>query len=345
MARELRVLAYVLALLTFRACTIFGQARDTASLFGTVTDTQGAVVPGARVTATNRATGLARTVASDAAGSFTLPLLPVGSYTLTVEQAGFRKYERPNVLLQANENIQADATMQVGNVQETVTVEATASQVDTRSATLNHTVDSKRVVELPLNGRNPADLVLLAPESRRPPETTAAISAADAWRPKGQKEITVNGSRNNNLRYTLDGGTNMDDLMNENLDFPFPDAVQEFSAQTSNMGVEQGGLSGGALNVVTKSGTNQIHGDAFWFLRNTALNATNFFSREQDQLKRNQFGFTLGGPFIKNKLFGFAGYQRLTIRQQAGNSQDLTLTAAERRGDFSGNFRFRCTIR
>ena len=96
------------------------------------------------------------------------------------------------------------------------------------------------------------------------------MSGGSAWRPKGQKEITVNGSRNNNLRYTLDGGTNMDDLTNDNLDFPFPNAVQEFSAQTSNMGVEQGGLSGGALNVVTKSGTNQIHGDAFWFVRNTA---------------------------------------------------------------------------
>src|SRR4051812_19933615 len=126
MGRKLRVLAYVLMLLTALANNVFGQARDTASLFGTVTDAQGAVVPGARVTATNRATGLVRTVTSDAAGAFTLPLLPVGSYTLTVEQAGFRKYERPNVLLQANENVQADATMQVGNVQETVTVEATA---------------------------------------------------------------------------------------------------------------------------------------------------------------------------------------------------------------------------
>jgi hypothetical protein len=139
------------------------------------------------------------------------------------------------------------------------------------------------------------------------------------------------------LRYTLDGGTNMDDLVNENLDFPFPDAVQEFSAQTSNMGVEMGGLSGGVLNVVTKSGTNQLHGDVFWFVRNTALNATNFFSSQQDQLKRNQFGFTVGGPFVKNKLFGFAGYQKLMIRQAPGNSRDQTLTAAERRGDFSSN--------
>ena len=258
-----------------------------------------------------------------------------GSYRLRWNRPGFRKYERRGIVLQANENVQADVTMQVGNVQETVTVDAQASQVDTRSATLNHVVDSKRIVELPLNGRNPADLVLLAPGVASGAGNNSGDVGGSAWRPKGQKEITVNGSRNNNLRYTLDGGTNMDDLTNDNLDFPFPNAVQEFSAQTSNMGVEQGGLSGGALNVVTKSGTNQVHGDAFWFVRNTALNATNFFSREQDQLKRNQFGFTLGGPFIKNKLFGFGGYQRLTIRQAAGNNRDLTLTAAERRGDFS----------
>jgi len=181
-------------------------------------------------------------------------------------------------------------------------------------------VKRKKIVELPLNGRNPADLVLLAPGVASGATNNTGDVGNSAYRPKGQKEVTFNGSRNNNLRYTLDGGTNMDDMMNQNLDFPFPNAVQEFSAQTSNMGVEHGGLSGGALNVVTKSGTNQIHGDAFWFVRNTALNATNFFSRQQDQLKRNQFGFTLGGPFIKNKLFGFAGYQRLTIRQAPGDT-------------------------
>ncbi len=315
---------------------VAAQVRDTASLFGTVTDAQAATVPGAKVTVTNTATGLTRTATTDQSGGFVFTLLPVGSYNLDVEQTGFRKYEQKGILLQANENVRVDARLDVGSVQETVTVEALAATVDTRAATLNHIVDSKRVVELPLNGRNPADLVLLAP-GVTPVGGNTGDQGGSAWRPRGQKEVSVNGSRNNNLRYTLDGGTNMDDLVNDNLDFPFPDAVQEFSAQTSNMGVEQGGLSGGALNVVTKSGTNQIHGDAFWFIRNTALNASNFFSRAQDQLKRNQAGFTIGGPFIKNKLFGFMGYQKLTIRQAPGNIRDLTFTAAERRGDFSTN--------
>jgi hypothetical protein len=316
---------------------LYGQARDTGSVFGRVTDAQSGVVPGARITLTSESTGQTRAVLSDSNGGYVLPLLPVGTYNLTVEQTGFHKNERRGILVQANENIRADASLELGSVQETVTVEGAVAAVDTRAATLNHTVDQKRVVELPLNGRNPADLVLLAPGVASGAANNTGDVGSSAYRPKGQKEISVNGSRNNNLRYTLDGGTNMDDMMNNNLDFPFPDAVQEFSAQTSNMGVEHGGLSGGALNVVTKSGTNGFHGDAFWFLRNTELNATNFFSRQQDLLKRNQFGFTAGGPLIKNKLFGFGGYQKLTIRAAAGNNRDLTLTAAERRGDFSSN--------
>ncbi|MGH9628668.1 MAG: carboxypeptidase regulatory-like domain-containing protein, partial [Bryobacteraceae bacterium] len=332
-----RLLCLVVLVAMAGANLTYGQARDTGSVFGNITDAQAAVVPGALVTLTNTGTGAARKAAADTSGGFVFTLLPVGSYGLTVEHPGFRKYERRGIVLQANENIRVDANLEVGNVQEVVTVDATVAAVDTRSATLNHTVDSKRVVELPLNGRNPADLVLLAPGVSSGATNNSGDVGSSAWRPKGQKEITVNGSRNNSLRYTLDGGTNMDDLMNENMDFPFPDAVQEFSAQTSNMGVEHGGLSGGALNVVTKSGTNQIHGNAFWFVRNTELNATNFFSRQQDQLKRNQFGFTLGGPFVRNKLFGFGGYQKLTIRQVPGDLRDQSLTAAERRGDFSSN--------
>ncbi|MEZ5399385.1 MAG: carboxypeptidase regulatory-like domain-containing protein [Bryobacteraceae bacterium] len=326
-----------LCTLTAASPHLLGQARDTASLSGTVSDSQGAVIPGAKVTVVNMQTGVSRTVSSGQDGGYVFSLMPVGVYDLTVEQSGFRKYQRVKIELRANENIQADAVLDIGSVQETITVDAAVTQIDTRSATLNHTVDSKRIVDLPLNGRNPADLVLLAPGVNSGASNNSGDVGGSNWRPKGQKEVSVNGSRNNNLRYTLDGGTNMDDLVNGNLDFPFPNAVQEFSAQTSNMGVEHGGLSGGALNVVTKSGTNSIHGDAFEFIRNSKINATNFFSREKDLLKRNQFGFTLGGPFIKNRLFGFGGFQKLLIRQAAGNNRDLTLTADERRGDFSSN--------
>ena len=211
---------------------------------------------GARITITNAATSVSRSVVTDNSGGFVFSLLPVGAYNLTIEQAGFRKYERRNILLQANENIRVDVGLEVGNVTEAVTVTASAAQVDTslRDAQSHRRLQTHRrtAPERPQPGRPRA----AGPRSDAGRGNNTAIMGGSAWRPKGQKEITVNGSRNNNLRYTLDGGTNMDDLVNDNLDFPFPDAVQEFSAQTSNMGVEQGGLSGGALNVVTKSGTN-----------------------------------------------------------------------------------------
>ena len=174
-----------------------------------------------------------------------------------------------------------------------------------------------------------------------PPVSLGANSNGDvgssAWRPKGQKEITVNGSRNNNLRYTLDGGTNMDDLMNENLDFPFPDAVQEFSAQTSNMGVE-------TWRPVGRS-TQCRHQVRHQSDPRRCILVRSQYVAERHQLLLAPAGpaeaqpvrLYVGGPFIKNKLFGFGGYQKLTIRQAAGDTRDLTLTAAERRGDFSSN--------
>src|SRR5215831_1209044 len=317
---------------------LVAQTRDTGAIFGTVSDVQGAVVPGAAVHLTSASTGQARPAKTNESGDYLFSLLPVGTYSITVEQTGFRRYERKGVLVQANENVRVDVALEVGDVQSSVTVDALASQVETRLTTVKETVDTRRVVDLPLNGRNAADLSLLATGvTSGIANNSGDTNFADPYRPRGQKQLTVNGSRNNNLRYTLDGGEHMDDLRNFNLPFPFPDALQEFSVQTSNMGVEHGVSSAGAVNVVTKSGTNQIHGDAFWFLRNTALNASNFFSRQQDNLKRNQAGFTLGGPVLKNRLFVFGGFQDLDIRTAPGNSQSQSLTAAESSGNFAGD--------
>ena len=313
----------------------FAQTRDTAAIFGTVTDSQGAAIPGAMVRLTSNGTGQVRSIVASTAGEYLFPSLPVGSYSLTVEQPAFKRYEGTGILLQANENVKLDIALEVGDVKTTVSVDAAASQVEVRSSTIKETVDRARVVELPLNGRNAADLALLATGVTAFGSNTG--DASSSWRPRGTKEFSVNGSRNNNVRFSLDGGTNMDSLMNTNLPFPFPDAVQEFSVETSNMSLDQGNSSAGAVNVVTKSGTNYIHGDVFWFVRNTELNASNFFSRQQDQLKRNQGGLTLGGPLRKNKLFAFGGYQQLWIRTASGATRVQTLTAAERQGDFSSN--------
>ena len=329
-------LAFLLAMGLF--ClpqTAPGQARDTAGISGTVSDPQGAVIPDTTVTVTNVGTGQSREVQTDASGGFVFALLAVGTYTVRVESEGFQRYEQTGVLLQVGENVRVDVGLEVGDVLTTITVEAMGAQVESRSATLQDTVDERRVVELPLDGRNPADLALLAPGVSPVGNNDGDTGGAIA--PRGSKRISVNGSRQNNVRYTLDGGDNNDALRDLNTPFPFPDAVQEFNIQTSNMGVEMGGKSGGSVNVVTKAGTNELHGSAFWFVRNTTLNATDFFSHQEDQLKRNQYGATVGFPVIKNKLFAFGGFQKLEIRRASGGSRAQTLSAAERAGNFSVN--------
>jgi hypothetical protein len=315
---------------------LHAQTRDTGAIFGTVLDSQGAAIPGAVVTLTTTGTGQARRLEANSAGLYTYASLPVGVYSIAVEHPGFSRREQTGIRLQANENIRVDITLEVGDVKTTVAVEAVAAQVDLRSGTIKETVDQQRVVELPLNGRNAADLALLAAGVTGYGSNTGDV-VGSGYQPRGSKRFSVNGSRNNNVHFTLDGGENMDNLWNQNLPFPFPDAVQEFSVETSSKGLDTGNSSAGAVNVVTKSGTNQIHGDAFWFVRNTELNASNFFSRQQDKLKRNQLGFTLGGPLRKDKLFAFGGFQQLWIRTAAGDTRATTLTAAERRGDFSSN--------
>jgi len=306
----------------------WAQTRDTAAVFGSVIDPQGAAIPGAVVTLTSVGTGVVRTVTTDESGRYGFNLLPVGSYQLGVEQAAFRRYERTGILLQANENVKIDVILEVGDVKTTVSVDAAGSQVETQVATIKEIVDQKRVVDLPLNGRDAAQLAFLVP---------GVVDGQYSSGIAGEDNFSVNGSRNNNVRFTLDGGQNMDNHLNLNVPFPFPDAVQEFSVQTSNMGPDHGFSSAGAINIVTKSGSNQIHGDVFEFVRNSNFNATNFFSHQPDSLKRNQTGLTLGGPVRKNRLFAFGGFQQIWIRTTPGSSRSQTLTTAERQGDFSGD--------
>jgi hypothetical protein len=310
------------------------QQRGSAGIYGSVVDTQGAAIPGARVTAVHVATNQVRTVPANTEGQFLFAVLPVGEYRVSVVQPGFKKYEQTGIVLQVNDSLRVDVKLEVGDVTTSVNVEASAVAVETSNATLKETVDSRRVVDLPLNGRNLADLTLLVPGVQAAAGVNGDVEGS-SYSARGSKEISVNGSRQNNIKYTLDGGDNNDNLFNANLAFPFPDAVQEFSVQTANMGLEIGKSSGGAVNIVTRSGTNQYHGGAFWFIRNTAMNANGFFSRSPDQLKRNQTGFTLGGPVVKDKLFLFGGYQRTWLRAVAGDSQQLTMPAAFRTGDFS----------
>lgn len=320
------VLAAVAALLPHAEA----QQLATAGIYGDVLDAQGGAIPDARVTLTDIARNQDRVASTNGSGQFAFPLIPIGAYRLRVEKAGFHVFEQSGIVLEVNDNRKIDVTLEVGQISEKVTVEAAPAAVETSNATLKSVIDGKRIVELPLNGRNVASLTGLVAGV-----VPVGVSAGDSKDPAGASTFSVNGSRQNNIKFTLDGGDNQDNLQNANLPFPFPDAVAEFSVQTSNAGTEIGKSSAGAVNVVTKSGTNEYHGDGFWFIRNTDLNASSYFLHQSDQLKRNQAGGTLGGPIVRNKLFFFAGYQQTWIRTSPTESKTLTMPAAYRTGDFS----------
>ena len=206
-------------------------------------------------------------------------------------------------------------------------------QVDTTTATLRQVVDSARMVELPLNGRNAAQLTALVAGAVNAPSGGGDQGATKTF--PGAVTISVNGGRSNNVSYNLDGVHSQDILSNVNQPLPMPDALQEFSVQTSNYSAEYGQNSAGVVNVVTKSGTNSLHGDTFGFLRNAVFNARNFFAARRDQLKRGQFGTTVGGPIVRDKAFFFGSYQGTRIRNLQGGLSAFVPTSANIAGEFS----------
>jgi hypothetical protein len=327
----------ILAIAALIALPLFS-ADPTGTIAGTVLDPSGAAVVAARVIATAPATGFTRQTASGSDGGYVIPLLPVGNYTVTVEASGFRRSEQTGVVVKADEAVTVPVTLQIGAATETVSVEANASLVETRSGTLTEVVTEQKVVELPLNGRNAASLILLAPG-------TADLNAGNARGSgdtqqtatyPGSQSITSNGARADDVNYNLDGGSNQDHYTNVNNPFPNPDALEEFSVQTNSYSAEYGRGAGAVVNIVTKSGTNTLHGTAFEFFRNGDLNARNFFANSHDFLKRNQFGGSLGGPIKKDRLFFFGTYQGTILRNVALGNTATVLTNAQRNGDFSG---------
>ncbi len=314
--------------------------QGSATIVGTVTDPSGGVVPAAQVTVTETGTSYARSTTTNAEGYYVIPSLRAAAYTVTVTAAGFKGYTQSGVTLLANQSLTVNAKLELGATAESINVEAPPVQVDTTTATIRQIVDQARMVELPLNGRNAAQLTLLVAGALGTP-----AGGADQGQTKtfpGAVTVSSNGSRGNQISYLLDGGNNNDQFTNVNLPFPFPDALQEFSVQTSNFSAEFGQNAGGVVNVVTKSGSNDLHGSVFEFLRNEVFNARNFFVAARDPLKRNQFGGTAGGPVRlpglydgKDRTFFFAGYQRTPVRNIRGGRRAFLPTAANLNGDFS----------
>jgi hypothetical protein len=318
---------------------IWGQT-PTASITGTVADPSQAVVVGATVTITNAATNVKREMATNSSGVYNAPALPPGSYSVRVALTGFRASVH-SVDLQVCEVARMNFVLEVGNVTDTVEVLGLAPTLDTETTTIGTVIENRRIEELPLNGRNYLQLATLAPGAT----TYAGGISVGAQRMGGARNdfgINLAGSRTQWTHYTLDGIVNTDPNFGTYLFQPSVDALQEFKVETGTYSAEYGhGL--GQVNVITKSGANAYHGSAFEFLRNAKLDAKNYFDKAADPIppfKRNQFGFTLGGPVQipklingKNKLFWFFNYEGLRQRKAQTAINSLPLPR-----DRTGNF-------
>ena len=282
------------------------QAQDaTGKITGTITDPSGGVVPGAKVTATNVETKIEKTAVTNASGLYQIQPLPVGRYTVLVEATGFSKMSSAPSPLEINETLRVDLKLEIGSVSDIVTVDAQGSRIETENVTVGGTVTGVAVAELPLNGRNTLDLLATQPG--------VTPSNPDNG---GAGNYSIGGGRTDSVTYLLDGGLNNDLLSNGVIVNPNPDAISEFRVLESTYGAEYGRNAGGIVSIVTKSGTNNLHGTLYDYARNTVFNANDFFNNEQglarSVLNRQQFGGTIGGPIIiphivdgRNKLFFF----------------------------------------
>jgi len=286
-AKYLRVLTMLILVCT--GILVYGQGTS-ASLTGYVTDPSGAAIPGATVTATNVGTNFVQTVKTDGVGAFLLRPLPIGTYSLAIDSPGFTHYTQTGIELTANLSATQDVHLKVGSSKsEVVSVTADAELINTTSAELGTTVDQNAISELPLNGRDPSSLVLLAPG------TSNVLQHGGEGIQSGfsfatETGASSNGGRQGSTYYMLDGVSNMDNYNDLTAPFPNADATQEFRVISNNFSAIYGFSPGAVVSIATKSGTNSFHGGAFWFVRNNDLNAANWFSKAVDPLKRNQFG-------------------------------------------------------
>lgn len=340
-----RLASWALAILLFTLVALAPSllAADGGSLLGTVTDPHGAVIPGAKVTATDMATGVKQTVVADSQGFYSFQHLPVGRYDVEVEAPGFRPLRRTGVGIDVGSKVVVDASLSIGEKTETVIVSATSVHVDTADTELGEVITGSQMTAVPLNGRSYTDLLSL--QSGVVPVTSLTSSTmqdvgVSAFSPSGVLNpgtISMNGQRESANSFVVNGSDVEEEVNNGTAVIPNLDSIAEFRILTSNFDAEYGEFSGGHINVVTKSGTNSFHGDLFEFARNTVLDARNYFSPTRGAFNQNQFGGTFGGPLRRKRVFFFADYEgtRLTqgldtgeipvpsVQDQNGNLLDL----------------------
>src|SRR3954464_8374804 len=291
-------------------------ADVTGSVLGVVRDPSQAVVKGARITITNSQTNLSQETVSADDGSYHFLALPVGTYKLNASVTGFQQFNATDIVLKVNDELRIDVTLTVGNIKEEITIAANAMQVETESTQLGDVIDSKKMLALPLNGRSYLDLLGL--QAGVVPVTSGSMQQdrpVSGGYSSSVGNLSVNGQRETANAFLVNGG---DVSEGRNLGaglVPNLDSIEEFRLITNSFDAEYGKFSGAVMNAITKSGTNGFHGDVFEFLRNEKLDAKNYFltGQPKSELHRNQFGFTAGGPFWKNKLFWFTDYQGTRI--------------------------------
>ena len=328
MSRILRSIGIGFA--AFMATCPFLQAQTsaTAQISGIASDTSGAILPGVDIRVTQTDTGITRAAVTNETGAYVLPNLAVGPYRLEASLPGFRSFVQTGIVLQVGSNPVINVSLQVGQVAETVEVQANATFVETRVTGVGTVIENQRILELPLNGRQATDLITLA-------GAAVQTGQSPAWAMKTGVNIAVAGGQSYGVAYALDGASHSNFYDATGMPLPFPDALQEFKVATGAQDAQQGVHSGAQVSGVTRSGTNDFHGNVFEFVRNGKFNARNFFASKRDSLKRNQYGGTLGGPIVKDKLFFFGGYQGTKIRQDPADNTTFVPTPAMLQGDFT----------
>jgi len=326
---QIPVLGIALPIGLLIALALPTRAQSTASIDGQVIDQHGAVVPGVRIIAKCPAIGVEREATSDHSGRYQLAALPVGDYSIGASARGFKTQVMEGLRIEVGRRITQDLQLEAGDVSEQVTVSSANEAIERSTISVGHVIDRRMVQEIPLNGRYFLDLGLLVPGSVVPPQ--GAFSSAPI-RGLGSFSITTAGSREETLNYVINGIT-LNNLTNSSITFqPSIGAVQEFKVDNSTFSAENGQSSGAVVNIATRSGGNEFHGELFEFFRNDALDARNFFTftaNEPPPFKRNQFGGQLGGPIIREKLFFFFSYEGLRQRQKV-NLNSLVLSDSQR---------------
>src|SRR5213596_922312 len=327
-----RIAVYIFAALSAIAVVAptAGAQSTTAQISGTIKDQSGAVLPGVEVTVTQTATGAKRTAVSNETGNYVLASLPLGPYMLEAALPGFKSYVQTGIVLQVDARPEINVVLQVGQVSEQVEVAADAALVETRTTAIGQVVTNQQVSEIPLNGRDPHELIFLAGMANYP-----GNGSMNTIRNYPTVVVSVAGGNGDGVSYLLDGSVWQDPYNSLSMPLPFPDALQEFKVETSAMQAQYGFHATATVNVVTRSGSNEFHGDLFEFVRNYKFNARDAFAKQRDTYKRNQFGGVIGGPIKKDKLFFFGGYQRTSLRSDGVQNTAFIPTLAALAGDFT----------